>query len=96
MGDELLRLWRETGATIILITHALDEAAMLSDRVAVMSARPGRCIDIVATGWPSTRDSRIVSDEQFGVITGRVWASLREESILAMGVSQSPTKPEAP
>jgi NitT/TauT family transport system ATP-binding protein len=99
MGDELLRLWRETGATIILITHALDEAAMLSDRVAVMSARPGRFIDIVATGWPRTRDSRIVSDEQFGVITGRLWARLREESILAMGVSQSstksPTKPEA-
>ena len=42
MGDEVLRLWRETGATVMLITHALDEAAMLSDRVGVMSARPGR------------------------------------------------------
>ncbi len=41
MGDELLRLWRETGATVLLITHALDEAALLSDRVGVMSARPG-------------------------------------------------------
>ncbi len=56
MGDELLRIWRETGATVVLITHALDEAAMLSDRVAVMSARPGRFIDIVTTGWP--RDAR--------------------------------------
>src|SRR5262249_34131593 len=37
MGDEVLRLWRRTGATILLITHALDEAAMLSDRVGVMS-----------------------------------------------------------
>ena len=41
MGDELLRLWRETKATVLLITHALDEAALLSDRVGVMSARPG-------------------------------------------------------
>ena len=34
MGDEVLRLWRETGATVFLITHALDEAAMLADRIA--------------------------------------------------------------
>jgi NitT/TauT family transport system ATP-binding protein len=85
MGDELLRIWRETGATVVLITHALDEAAMLSDRVAVMSARPGRFIDIVTTDWPRTRDSRIVSEERFGTITGRLWAKLREESIRALG-----------
>ena len=45
MGDEVLRLWRQTGATVFLITHALDEAAMLADRIGVMSARPGRLID---------------------------------------------------
>ena len=48
MGDEVLRLWRETGATVFLITHALDEAAMLADRIGVMSARPGKMIDVVA------------------------------------------------
>ncbi|MGH6991253.1 MAG: ABC transporter ATP-binding protein [Stellaceae bacterium] len=85
MGDELLRIWRETGATVILITHALDEAAMLSDRVAVMSARPGRFIDLVTTGWPRIRDSRIVSDDGFGAITARLWARLREESLRALG-----------
>jgi len=87
MGDELLRIWRETGATVVLITHALDEAAMLSDRVAVMSARPGRFIDIVTTGWPRTRDSRIVSDQRFGVVTARLWEKLREESLRAMGAA---------
>ncbi len=85
MGDELLRLWRETGATVLLITHALDEAAMLSDRVGVMSARPGRFIDLVETGWPRERDSRVVSDEHFGVLTARLWTSLREESLRTMG-----------
>jgi NitT/TauT family transport system ATP-binding protein len=84
MGDELLRIWRGTGATVVLITHALDEAAVLSDRVAVMSARPGRFIDIVTTGWPRTRDSRIVSDARFGAITARLWDKLREESLRAM------------
>ena len=87
MGDELLRIWRETGATVVLITHALDEAAMLSDRVAVMSARPGRFIDIVTTGWPRTRDSRIVSDAHFGAVTARLWDKLREESLRAMGAT---------
>src|ERR1700748_1235008 len=47
MGDELLRLWRQTQATIFLITHALDEATMLADRIGVMSARPGRLTDVV-------------------------------------------------
>ena len=88
MGDEVLRLWRETGATIMLITHALDEAAMLSDRVAVMSGRPGRFIEVIETGWPRERDSRIVSEDAFGRLTGRLWTLLREESLKAMGASR--------
>jgi NitT/TauT family transport system ATP-binding protein len=85
MGDELLRLWRETGATILLITHALDEATMLADRVGVMSARPGRFLDIIATAWPRERDSTIVSSESFGRLTSRIWTLLRGESIRALG-----------
>ncbi len=84
MGDELLRVWREIRATVILITHSLEEAVMLSDRVAVMSARPGRFIDIVVTGWPRSRDSRIIADERFGGITARLWGSLREESLKSL------------
>src|SRR3954470_6371255 len=85
MGEELLRLWRETGATVLLITHALDEAAMLSDRVGVMSARPGRFIDLVETGSARRRDSRVVSDPAFGTLTSRLWSSLRAESMKTMG-----------
>jgi NitT/TauT family transport system ATP-binding protein len=84
MGDELLRLWRETGATVLLITHALDEATMLADRVGVMSARPGRFIEIIQTGWSRERTSEIVSDPRFGGLTGRAWSLLRAESMLAM------------
>ena len=93
MGDELLRLWRETGATVLLITHALDEAAMLSDRVAVMSARPGRLLEVIATGWPADRDSRIVEDERFGAITTRLWMLLRDESMKALGRAESQERP---
>jgi NitT/TauT family transport system ATP-binding protein len=85
MGDEVLRLWRSTGATVLLITHALDEAAMLSDRIGAMSARPGRFMEIVETGWPRERDSKIVSEAGFGEITGRLWDNLRGESIKSLG-----------
>jgi NitT/TauT family transport system ATP-binding protein len=85
MGDEVLRLWRETGATVFLITHALDEATMLADRVGVMSARPGRLVDVIETGWPRERDSRILEDTRFGAITARIWKTLREESLKGTG-----------
>ncbi len=85
MGDELLNLWRATGATVLLITHALDEAAMLADRVAVMSSRPGCILEIIETGWSADRDSRIVSDPAFGAVTGKLWGLLRDQSLNALG-----------
>lgn len=85
MGDELLRLWRETSATVLLITHALDEANLLSDRIGVMSARPGRFIEIVETGWPRERDSRLAERPDFGAVTARLWSYLRAESMQALG-----------
>ena len=88
MGDELLRLWRQIGATILLITHSLDEATLLSDRIGVMSARPGLFIDVVETGWPRERDSAIVSDPAFGAVTGRLWSMLRGESRKALEAAQ--------
>jgi NitT/TauT family transport system ATP-binding protein len=84
MGEELLRLWRETGATVLLITHSLDEAVMLSQRIGVMSARPGRFIEILETGWPDDRDSAIVEDPRFGALTSRLWSFLRRESLKTM------------
>jgi NitT/TauT family transport system ATP-binding protein len=84
MGDELLRLWRSTGATVMLITHALDEAAMLSDRVGVMSSRPGRFLEIIPTHWPRDRDSDVVSRPEFGNLTAKLWSLLRQESMKAM------------
>jgi NitT/TauT family transport system ATP-binding protein len=89
MGDELLRLWRETKATVLLITHSLDEAVMLSDRVGVVSARPGVFIDILETGWPADRDSGIVTDPQFSILTGRIWEKLRAETMKHMRSTES-------
>lgn len=80
MGEEVLRLWRATKATVFLITHALDEAAMLADRIGVMSARPGKIMEVVETGWDRRRDSGVVEDQRFGEITGKLWKLLRHET----------------
>lgn len=80
MSDELVRIWRETGATVILITHALDEAVMLADRIGVMSARPGRFLDIVETGWGEERGSAVFGRERFGRMTAHLWSLLRSEA----------------
>jgi NitT/TauT family transport system ATP-binding protein len=89
MGDEMLKLWRRVGTTIFLITHALDEAAMLADRIGVMSARPGRLLDIIETGWPAERTSEVVTRPEFGQITARLWKGLREESLKAIRTDQA-------
>jgi NitT/TauT family transport system ATP-binding protein len=90
MGEEVLRVWRQTRATIFLITHALDEAAMLADRIGVMSARPGRLMEMIETGWPRERDSRVVERPEFGSITARLWKALREESLKSIGHAAGP------
>jgi NitT/TauT family transport system ATP-binding protein len=59
----------------------------LSDRIGVMSARPGTIIETIETGWPKERDSRIVSDLRFASITARMWEKLRIETMKTM-VSQ--------
>lgn len=84
LGEELLRIWSETRATILFVTHSLDEASMLSDRVIVMSARPGRIKALVKVDLPRPRTSEIIASESFSRITGELWHGLREEALKVM------------
>jgi ABC-type nitrate/sulfonate/bicarbonate transport system ATPase subunit len=86
MGEEMLKLWRDTGSTVMLITHSIDEAVLLSDRIGIMSSRPGTFIDIVETGWNRDRDCKTALDPRYGALQAQIWGMLREESIKAMGV----------
>jgi NitT/TauT family transport system ATP-binding protein len=58
---------------------------MLSDRIGVMSARPGRFIETLATGWPRERDSQVVNEPHFGELTAQMWTHLRAESLRSIG-----------
>src|SRR5207253_11295567 len=89
MGGELLRLWRETHATVLVLTHAIDAAVMLAGRVGVMSARQGGLVELIETGWPASRSSAIVAEEAFGKLTAHVWSRLRGESLRALGRAEA-------
>jgi len=81
LGEELLRIRDELKQTIILVTHNINESVQLSDRVMVMTARPGKVKSIVDIDLPHPRDSMIIASERFGRLVGQVWSALREESI---------------
>ena len=93
LGDELIRIQRLLKQTVILITHNIQEAVLLSDRVIVMSARPGRIKAVVEIDLPKKRDSTLLSTERFGELVGKIWAVLREESLNAFA-QQNNTKLE--
>lgn len=81
LGEELLRIQDELKQTIILVTHNINESVQLSDRVMVMTARPGRVKEVVSIDLPHPRDSSIIASERFGRLVAQVWSALREESI---------------
>ena len=80
MGEELLRIWAETDKTVVFITHSLQESVLLSDRVAVMSDRPGRILDVVEVELDRPRDTDLIGTEPFNRAQSRIWGMIRDES----------------
>ncbi len=66
MNVELLKIWHESGKTVLFITHSIPEAVFLSDRVVVMSPRPGTILDIVPVDLPRPRSLDVMNTEPFG------------------------------
>jgi NitT/TauT family transport system ATP-binding protein len=78
LQDELLRIWSLHRKTIVFITHSLDEAIFLSDRVAVMTPRPGRIKEIIDIDLPRPRLPDVRNSHDFVHLRQRAWLSLRE------------------
>jgi NitT/TauT family transport system ATP-binding protein len=84
LGDKVLQIQQELDQTILLITHNITEAVQLSDRVLVMSYRPGRIKRAVDIDLPRPRTSAIVSSDAFGHYVAAIWGDLREEASRGM------------
>ena len=76
MNVELQRIWLETRATTLLVTHGIDEAVFLADRVVVLRPRPGRIGEVVAVDFPRPRPEALFRDPEFHRICDRVGESL--------------------
>ena len=83
LGEELLRIQETLGQTILFVTHNIQEAILLSDRVVVLSARPGRVKATVPIDLPRPRDSGLMVSPHFARLVGEIWSVLREESLRA-------------
>jgi NitT/TauT family transport system ATP-binding protein len=80
LGDKVLQIQQELRQTTLLITHNITEAVQLSDRILVMTYRPGKMKRIVEIKLPRPRTSEIVSSEAFGRYVAQIWSDLREEA----------------
>ncbi len=82
LQDELLRIWEETKKTVVYITHSIDEAISMGDRVIVMSNRPGRIKAILPVPFQRPRQMmELRKDAHYGELAYRVWQLLQEEVI---------------
>jgi len=77
LNEQLLRLWQGTRKTVIFVTHSIPEAVFLSTRIVVMSPRPGRVIDVIASDLPPDRALDIRESAGFAAIAQRVRAGLK-------------------
>jgi NitT/TauT family transport system ATP-binding protein len=77
LQDQLLDIWQRTGTTVLFITHSIEEAVYLGQRVAVMTSRPGRIKQLVDIDLPRSEDQR--STPEFAAQRHTVWQLLRDE-----------------
>ena len=88
LGDKVLQIQQALKQTTLLITHSITEAVQLSDRIVVMTYRPGRVKRIVPIALPRPRSSEVVSSDAFGHYVAEIWGDLREEASRGMRESE--------
>lgn len=79
LNEELQRIWMRATITTIMVTHSVSEAVFLSDRIVVMSPRPGRIIDVVDVTFPRERDFDVTATAEFAALSAAVSRALRAD-----------------
>jgi NitT/TauT family transport system ATP-binding protein len=80
LQEELLRIWEEHKKTVVFITHSVDEAVFLGDRIMVMTAQPGKVKTFVRVPLPRPRNiMELQKSPEYGELIAHIWSSLREE-----------------
>jgi len=79
MQSELLKIWAQTRKTVLFITHQINEAVYLADRVAVMSSRPGRLKGLFTIPFGRPRTLALKRDPKFLEIEDEIWKLIEEE-----------------
>jgi NitT/TauT family transport system ATP-binding protein len=84
LGDKVLQIQQELRQTTLLITHSISEAVQLSDRIVVMTYRPGRVKRVVEIDLPRPRTLDVVGSAEFGRYVAEIWSDLRDEASRGM------------
>jgi NitT/TauT family transport system ATP-binding protein len=92
MQRELLRIWDTQKKTVVFVTHQIDEAVYLSDRIIVFSARPGTVREEIQVDLPRPRDLSVKRTERFMALADRVWKLIEREVLQAMGLDETAVK----
>lgn len=82
LQDELLRIWSKTRKTVVFVTHSIDEALYLSDRILLFGPRPGRVVEELAVPFLRPRDHSVRKDPAFGELRDRIWQMLSDSRAL--------------
>jgi NitT/TauT family transport system ATP-binding protein len=89
LGDKVLQIQQQLKQTTLLITHNITEAVQLSDRILVMTYRPGKIKRVVDIDLPRPRTSEVVGSDAFGHYVAQIWSDLREEASRGMSDDES-------
>jgi NitT/TauT family transport system ATP-binding protein len=82
LQEQLLQTWSQEKRTVVFITHDVDEAVVLANRVVVMAARPGRIVDVIDVDLPYPRNEQVRLSPAFTALRNRVWSAVHHQESL--------------